>query len=102
MESRTNSEKTSAAVTQQKVARSWSSQLNLMERFPEHRFVASQAAQFQWLEKLYPELFKRVQAAVKKGTFLPIGGSWVENDANVSTSLSSVIKLYLTQVLADP
>ena len=73
-----------------------------MERFPEHRFVASQAAQFQWLEKLYPELFKRVQAAVKKGTFLPIGGSWVENDANVSTSLSSVIKLYLTQVLADP
>ncbi len=36
------------------------------------------------MEKLYPSLFKKIQAAVKKGTFQPIGGSWVENDANVS------------------
>lgn len=39
-------------VTQQKVARSWSTQVDLMERYPEHRFVASQAQQFKWLEQV--------------------------------------------------
>ena len=34
--------------------RSWSTQLDLMERYPEHRFVASQAQQFKWLEEDYP------------------------------------------------
>ena len=40
-------------VTQQKVARSWSTQVDLMERYPEHRFVASQAQQFKWLEQVH-------------------------------------------------
>ncbi|KAK0524454.1 Glycoside hydrolase, 38 vacuolar alpha mannosidase [Tilletia horrida] len=69
--------------TQQKVARSWSTQLSLMERFEEHRFTASTAQQYFWLEQLYPELFKRVQASVKDGKFFPIGGTWVECDANM-------------------
>ncbi|KDN44275.1 glycoside hydrolase family 38 protein [Tilletiaria anomala UBC 951] len=71
------------SVTQQKVARSWSTQLALMERYPEHRFIASQAAQFKWMEELYPKLFAKIQDAVKAGTFQPIGGSWVECDANL-------------------
>lgn len=70
-------------VTQQKVARSWSTQLSLMERYPEHRFVASQAAQFDWLEKLYPSLFERLKKFIASGQFIPIGGTWVENDANL-------------------
>ena len=28
-----------------------------MDRYPEHRFVASQAQQFKWLEEQYPQLF---------------------------------------------
>ncbi|KAE8270386.1 hypothetical protein A4X09_0g1942 [Tilletia walkeri] len=71
------------SATQQKIARSWSTQLSLMERFSEHRFTASTAQQYAWLEKLYPELFKRVQASVKDGKFFPIGGTWVECDANM-------------------
>lgn len=71
------------SATQQKVARSWSTQLDLMDRFPEHRFTASTAQQFQWLETLYPSLFKRVQDKVKSGEFQPVGGTWVECDANM-------------------
>jgi alpha-mannosidase len=62
------------------VLRSWSTQLDLMERYPEHRFVASQAQQFKWLEQDYPQLFKKVKAKVVDGQFLPIGGMWVESD----------------------
>ncbi|KAI0287851.1 glycoside hydrolase family 38 protein [Russula brevipes] len=70
-------------VTQQKVARSWSTQVDLMERYPEHRFVSSSAQQYKWLEQLYPPLFERVRQKVLEGKFYPIGGSWVENDANM-------------------
>ncbi|KAI0061336.1 glycoside hydrolase family 38 protein [Artomyces pyxidatus] len=70
-------------VTQQKVARSWSTQVDLMERYPEHRFTCSSAQQYKWLEQLYPLLFERVKEKVLSGQFHPVGGSWVENDANM-------------------
>ncbi|KAH8115672.1 glycoside hydrolase family 38 protein [Phellopilus nigrolimitatus] len=70
-------------VTQQKVARSWSTQVDLMERYPEHRFTCSQAQQFKWLEQLYPPLFERVKEKILSGQFHPVGGSWVENDCNM-------------------
>lgn len=70
-------------VTQQKVARSWSTQVDLMDRYPEHRFGSSSAQQYKWLEQLYPPLFERVRQKVLEGKFYPIGGSWVENDANM-------------------
>lgn len=61
-----------------KVARSFASQLDLMERYPFHQFSASQAQQYAWLKEDYPELYARVQAAAAKGNFVPIGGTWVE------------------------
>ncbi|KAG6862107.1 hypothetical protein C0995_005917 [Termitomyces sp. Mi166 len=94
-------------VTQQKVARSWSTQVDLMERYPEHRFTCSSAQQYKWLEQvtsrlpyqkntslnpltpplliaqLYPPLFSRVKTQVLAGRFHPVGGAWVENDANM-------------------
>ncbi|KAF5376659.1 hypothetical protein D9615_007835 [Tricholomella constricta] len=70
-------------VTQQKVARSWSTQIDLMERYPEHRFSCSSAQQYKWLEQLYPQLFERVKEKVLEGKFHPVGGSWVENDSNM-------------------
>ena len=78
------------AETKRKVARSWANQCNLMDRYPEHRFACSQAQQFKWLEQLYPALYDRVKAKVKKGTFQPIGGSWVEHDTNMPSGESLV------------
>lgn len=71
------------SATQQKVARSWSTQLDLMERYPEFKFTASTAQQYIWLEELYPDLFERIKKQVDAGRFVPIGGTWVENDANM-------------------
>lgn len=44
-----------------------------MERYPEHRFAASQAQQYKWLEELYPMLFEKVKEKVTSGQFQPIG-----------------------------
>ncbi|KAI9804023.1 MAG: Glycoside hydrolase, 38 vacuolar alpha mannosidase [Piccolia ochrophora] len=76
--------------TKRKVARSWSNQCDLLDRYPEHRFACSQAQQFRYLEDLYPQLFDRVKEKVKQGTFQPIGGSWVEHDTNLPSGESLV------------
>lgn len=49
-----------------------------MNRYPEYKFVASQAQQFAWLEEDYPILFQEIKAKVAGGQFIPIGGCWVE------------------------
>lgn len=62
------------AETKRKVARSWATQCDLMDRYPEHHFAASTAQQYLWLKEDYPGLFERVKAKVKEGRFIPVGG----------------------------
>ncbi|SSD60349.1 related to Alpha-mannosidase [Saccharomycodes ludwigii] len=72
------------AETKRKVVRSWSSQVTLMDRYPEYRFVASQGQQFKWLKVEHPDFFnKKLVPKIKNGQFIPIGGTWVENDTNM-------------------
>lgn len=78
------------AETKRKVARSWSNQCDLMERYPELNFACSQAQQYKWLKELYPYTFNRVKQKVKGGQFHPIGGSWVEHDTNMPSGESLV------------
>jgi len=78
------------AETKRKVARSWSNQCDLMERYPELNFACSQAQQYKWLKQYYPYVFDRVKKKVKSGQFHPIGGSWVEHDTNMPSGESLV------------
>ncbi|AEO66050.1 12772663-f14d-487e-9a98-def02d04d28d [Thermothielavioides terrestris] len=78
------------AETKRKVARSWSSQCDLMDRYPEYNFACSQAQQYKWLKELYPSAFDRVKKKVAEGRFHPIGGSWVEHDTNMPSGESLV------------
>lgn len=85
------------AETRRKIARSWASQLNLIERYPEYKFSASQAVQFSWLLEDYPDLFDRVKQAAKDGGFIPIGGAWVECDTNMPSGESLARQVLLGQ-----
>lgn len=78
------------AETKRKVARSWSNQCDLMDRYPELRFTCSQAQQYKWLKEYYPFVFDRVKQKVKEGRFQPVGGSWVEHDTNMPSGESLV------------
>ncbi|HEX6489099.1 MAG TPA: glycoside hydrolase family 38 C-terminal domain-containing protein [Candidatus Dormibacteraeota bacterium] len=66
-----------------KVARSWSTQLELMDEYPEHRFAASQPEQYTWLKNRHPELYDRVRRRVEEGRWEPVGAMWVEADSNL-------------------
>ncbi|EPE36062.1 Galactose mutarotase-like protein [Glarea lozoyensis ATCC 20868] len=89
------------AETKRKVARSWSNQCDLMDRYPEHRFTCSQAQQYKWLKQYYPYVFDRVKEKVKKGTFQPVGGSWVEHDTNMPSGESLVRQFVYGQRLFE-
>ncbi|PNY28426.1 Alpha-mannosidase [Tolypocladium capitatum] len=85
------------AETKRKVCRSWSSQCDLMDRYPEARFACSQAQQFKWLKQCYPRAFDRVKEKVSEGQFHPIGGSWVEHDTNMPSGESLVRQFFYGQ-----
>ncbi|CAJ0861615.1 17620_t:CDS:10 [Entrophospora sp. SA101] len=74
--------------TKRKVARSWSTQIGLMDQYPDYKFVCSQAQQYEWLKDYYPNLFERVKEKATNGQFLPIGGTWVEMDCNIPSGES--------------
>jgi alpha-mannosidase len=47
--------------------------------------------------KLYPSLFERVKEQVLAGSFHPIGGSWVENDANMPSGEALIRQMVFGQ-----
>ncbi|KAJ2807100.1 Glycoside hydrolase, 38 vacuolar alpha mannosidase [Coemansia furcata] len=71
--------------------------MDYMERYPEYKFAASQAQQFEWMRVLYPVLFERVKEKVKSGQFIPIGAAWSEFDANIPSGESLVRQFLLGQ-----
>ncbi|KAJ1181489.1 hypothetical protein NDU88_006696 [Pleurodeles waltl] len=76
--------------TVRKCARSWVTAVRLMERDPSFIFTCSQAQQFEWVKSRYPDLYSQIKDFVKRGQFVPVGGSWVEMDGNLPSGESMV------------
>ncbi|MGC9348110.1 MAG: alpha-mannosidase [Anaerolineae bacterium] len=70
--------------TIRKGARTFSTALTLMDRYPDYVFGASQPQYYQWMKEHYPDLYRRIKAKVREGRIEPQGAMWVEADANVS------------------
>ncbi|HXN59566.1 MAG TPA: glycoside hydrolase family 38 C-terminal domain-containing protein [Acidimicrobiales bacterium] len=79
--------------TRRKCARTFSNQLRVLERYPEHHFVCSQAVQYQWMKDGYPQLYEQIGEQVRSGRWEPVGGMWVEPDTNVPSGESLVRQL---------
>ena len=54
-----------------------------MDKMPGLTFAQSQAAIYDAIEKDQPELFAEIARKIKEGTWVPVGGMWVEPDANM-------------------
>ncbi|MBR5288463.1 MAG: alpha-mannosidase [Clostridia bacterium] len=79
--------------TRHKAVRSFATMLSLMERYPEFKFMSSQAQLYQFVKEDQPELFERIREAVAQGRWEPEGGMWVEADCNVTGGESLVRQL---------
>jgi len=83
--------------TVRKCARTFASATRMMDTYPEYRFVCSQAAQYDWMERHYPPLFERIRERVARGQWQPVGAMWVEADMNLPSGESLVRQLVYGQ-----
>ena len=78
------------AETRRKTSRTFAQQLRLIDAYPEYKYLQSQPAAYEMCRECYPELFERIQAAAKKGQWIPEGAMWVEPDTNMTSGESLV------------
>ena len=76
--------------TREKVQRSFGTVLELMDRYPEYKFMSSQALLYKYLKEEAPELYEEVKERVKEGRWEVEGSMWVEADCNLSSGESLV------------
>lgn len=72
--------------TVRKCARTFANVIALTEEHPDLVFACSSAQQYAWIKAGYPELWERLKAKVAEGSFVPVGGMWVESDTNLPGS----------------
>lgn len=73
-----------------KAARTFSSQLALLEKYPNYIFGASQAELYRMVKENYPELYSRIKKQIKSGRWEVQGGMYVEADCNLISGESMV------------
>lgn len=83
--------------TRRKCARTFANQIQLMEQYPEHTFVCSQAAQYEFIAQDHPGLFEEIRGRASEGRWVPVGGMWVEADMNMPNGESLVRQLVAGQ-----
>ncbi|MDF2908004.1 MAG: alpha-mannosidase, partial [Herbinix sp.] len=76
--------------TREKVARSFSTVLNLMEEYPEYIFMSSQPQLYQYIKEDYPEVYEKIKAKVQEGRWEPEGAMWLEADCNLISGESMI------------
>ncbi|OME90803.1 MULTISPECIES: alpha-mannosidase [Paenibacillus] len=69
--------------TIRKGARTFSTVLRMMERYPDYVFGASQPQLYDWMKSHYPKLYDQIKERVREGRWEPQGAMWVESDTNV-------------------
>jgi alpha-mannosidase len=78
------------AETRRKCIRTFANVLRLMERFPDFRFVCSQAQQYAWIEEDAPKLFAQIAKRVNEGRWETAGAMWIEPDCTCPSGESFI------------
>lgn len=76
--------------TKEKVQRSFSTVLKLMDEYPEYVFMSSQPQLYKYLKQEDSVLYEKVKQRVKEGRWEVEGAMWLEADCNLSSGESLV------------
>ena len=82
------------AQSREKAARSFATVLELMDEYPEYRFMSSQPVLYTFVKERYPELYEEIKRRAAEGRWEPEGGMWLEADCNL-TSGESLVRQFL-------
>jgi alpha-mannosidase len=88
--------------TREKAARSFSTVLRLMERFPDYVFLQTQPQLYAYIKSDYPEIYEQIKQRIKEGRWEAGGAMWLEADCNLTSGESLVRQiLYGTRFFRD-
>ena len=76
--------------TREKAQRSFFTVLELMKRYPEYKFMSSQAPLYIAVKEEAPEKYEEIKERVKEGRWEVEGAMWVEADCNLTSGESLV------------
>ena len=81
------------AQTREKVQRSFSTVVRLMEKYPEYTFMISQPQLLEYLKEEAPEIYEQIKELVKQGRIEVEGAMWLESDCIIPSGESLVRQL---------
>ncbi|MEI7028169.1 alpha-mannosidase [Paenibacillus sp. y28] len=88
--------------TREKAARSFSTVLRLMEKYPEYVFLQTQPQLYAYIKNDYPDIYEQIKARVKEGRWEAGGAMWLEADCNLPSGEALVRQiLYGTRFLRE-
>ncbi|MEY8357043.1 alpha-mannosidase [Lachnospiraceae bacterium 54-53] len=76
--------------TRQKAVRSFRTVLNLMERYPEYKFMSSQPQLYEFVKEEAPGLFEEIRERIREGRWEAEGAMWLEPDCNLASGESLI------------
>ncbi|HNT33826.1 MAG TPA: hypothetical protein PKH07_02390, partial [bacterium] len=71
--------------------------LAFMEEFPDFKYSQSQASTYQYIERIDPAMFRKIQERVREGRWEILGGTVDEGDTNLSSGEALARSLLLGQ-----
>lgn len=74
----------------EKAVRSFSTVLELMDQYPDYKFMSSQPILYQFVKEQEPELYERIRERVREGRWETDGAMWLESDCNLPAGESLV------------
>lgn len=81
--------------TKEKTVRSFSTVLNLMDEYPEYKFMSSQSQLYQYVKEEAPELYEKIKERIKEGRWEVDGAMWLEPDCNIPSGESLIRQMLL-------
>ncbi|MCX6150934.1 MAG: glycosyl hydrolase-related protein [Ignavibacteriales bacterium] len=63
--------------------KTFNSVFNIMDAKPDFTYTQSAAAYYDWMEKLYPDVYQKIKDRIKDARWEVIGGMWIEPDCNL-------------------
>lgn len=74
--------------TREKAARSFSTVLRLMEKYPDYIFLQTQPQLYKYMKNDYPEIYQKIKERVAEGRWEVDGAMWLESDCNIPSGES--------------
>lgn len=83
--------------TREKIARTFSSVLKLMEEYEDYTFLQSMPQLYDYIKTDYPKIYEKIKEKVKEGKWEVEGAMWVEADCNIPSGESLVRQILIGQ-----